>query len=179
MAVIKGNTRVSVSERLRPHTRACAGHQPLAERPRVPHHRSPVRARAKRGTESSNVLTRAGLPRGRGGPTSLVASRAWRDGEPPRRSLHPGENPHGRRRGRDERLARAVPGRRGSELPGNVNDDPGTERFFLTEEQAFLLADPHGMEAAAALLIPLAAGMNVDRSPRPSALGAQAGEAAH
>jgi hypothetical protein len=33
------------------------------------------------------------------------------------------------------------------------------------------------MEAAAALLIPLAAGMNVDRSPRPSALGAQAGEA--
>jgi SAM-dependent methyltransferase len=46
---------------------------------------------------------------------------------------------------------------------GYVSYDPGTERFFLTEEQAFLLADPEGMEAAAAFLIPLAAGMNLDR----------------
>ena len=41
--------------------------------------------------------------------------------------------------------------------------DPETERFSLTEEQAFVLADPNGMQAAAAFLIPLGAGMNIDR----------------
>jgi SAM-dependent methyltransferase len=46
---------------------------------------------------------------------------------------------------------------------GYVTYDPETERFSLTEEQAFVLADPNGMQAAAAFLIPLGAGMNIDR----------------
>ena len=46
---------------------------------------------------------------------------------------------------------------------GYVSYDPGTQRFSLTEEQAFVLADPDGMQAAAAFLIPLGAGMNIDR----------------
>ena len=46
---------------------------------------------------------------------------------------------------------------------GYVTYDPASERFSLTEEQAFVLADPGGMQAAAAFLIPLAAGMNIDR----------------
>ncbi|HJX43651.1 MAG TPA: class I SAM-dependent methyltransferase [Geodermatophilus sp.] len=46
---------------------------------------------------------------------------------------------------------------------GYVSYDPGTQRFSLTEEQAFVLADPDGMQAAAAFLIPLGAGRNIDR----------------
>ena len=46
---------------------------------------------------------------------------------------------------------------------GYVSYDPEGERFFLTEEQAFVLADPNGMQAAAAFLIPLGAGTNIDR----------------
>jgi SAM-dependent methyltransferase len=46
---------------------------------------------------------------------------------------------------------------------GYVTYDPASERFSLTEEQAFVLADPSGMQAAAAFLIPLAAGTNIDR----------------
>jgi SAM-dependent methyltransferase len=46
---------------------------------------------------------------------------------------------------------------------GYVTYDPASERFSLTEEQAFVLADPNGMQAAAAFLIPLAAGTNIDR----------------
>ena len=46
---------------------------------------------------------------------------------------------------------------------GYVTYDPETERFFLTEEQAFVLADPDGMQAAAAFLSPLAAAANIDR----------------
>ena len=46
---------------------------------------------------------------------------------------------------------------------GYVSYDPGTQRFSLTEEQAFVLADPDGMQAAAAFLIPLGAGTNIDR----------------
>ena len=46
---------------------------------------------------------------------------------------------------------------------GYVSYDAGTERFFLTEEQTLVLADPEGMQAAAAFLIPLAAGVNIDR----------------
>jgi SAM-dependent methyltransferase len=46
---------------------------------------------------------------------------------------------------------------------GYVAYDPASERFSLTEEQAFVLADPNGMQAAAAFLIPLAAGTNIDR----------------
>ncbi|MDT0275205.1 class I SAM-dependent methyltransferase [Blastococcus goldschmidtiae] len=46
---------------------------------------------------------------------------------------------------------------------GYVTYDPESERFSLTEEQAFVLADPSGMQAAAAFLIPLAAASNLDR----------------
>ncbi len=46
---------------------------------------------------------------------------------------------------------------------GYVTYDPASERFSLTEEQAFVLADPAGMQAAAAFLIPLAAGASFDR----------------
>ncbi|MEX5718769.1 class I SAM-dependent methyltransferase [Geodermatophilus maliterrae] len=46
---------------------------------------------------------------------------------------------------------------------GYVSYDPESERFSLTEEQAFVLADPDGMQAAAAFLIPLGAGRNIDR----------------
>jgi SAM-dependent methyltransferase len=46
---------------------------------------------------------------------------------------------------------------------GYVTYDPASERFSLTEEQAFVLADPNGMQAAAAFLIPLAAGASIDR----------------
>ncbi|MCW2535126.1 MAG: Methyltransferase type 11 [Modestobacter sp.] len=46
---------------------------------------------------------------------------------------------------------------------GYVTYDPGSERFSLTEEQSFLLADPNGMQAAAAFLIPVAAGTSIDR----------------
>jgi SAM-dependent methyltransferase len=46
---------------------------------------------------------------------------------------------------------------------GYVTYDPASERFSLTEEQAFVLADPNGMQAAAAFLLPLAAGASFDR----------------
>ena len=46
---------------------------------------------------------------------------------------------------------------------GYVSYHPETERFSLTEEQAFVFADPHGMQAAAAFLIPLGAGTTIDR----------------
>ena len=46
---------------------------------------------------------------------------------------------------------------------GYVTYDPESERFSLTEEQAFVLADPNGMQAAAAFLMPLAAASNLDR----------------
>ena len=46
---------------------------------------------------------------------------------------------------------------------GYVTYDPDTGRFSLTEEQAFVLAAPDGMNAAAAFLIPLAAIKSVDR----------------
>ncbi|MBN1094992.1 class I SAM-dependent methyltransferase [Blastococcus sp. TML/C7B] len=45
---------------------------------------------------------------------------------------------------------------------GYVTYDPADGTFSLTEEQAFVLADPAGMQAAAAFLIPLAAGVNLD-----------------
>jgi SAM-dependent methyltransferase len=46
---------------------------------------------------------------------------------------------------------------------GYLTYDPATERFSLSEEQAFVLADPAGMQAAAAFLLPLAVGTNLDR----------------
>jgi SAM-dependent methyltransferase len=46
---------------------------------------------------------------------------------------------------------------------GYVTYDAASERFSLTEEQAFVLADPNGMQAAAAFLLPLAAGASFDR----------------
>lgn len=46
---------------------------------------------------------------------------------------------------------------------GYVTYDPESERFSLTEEQAFVLADPNGMQAAAAFLIPVATARNIDR----------------
>jgi SAM-dependent methyltransferase len=46
---------------------------------------------------------------------------------------------------------------------GYVTYDPESERFSLTEEQAFVLADPNGMQAAAAFLIPVGTATNIDR----------------
>jgi SAM-dependent methyltransferase len=46
---------------------------------------------------------------------------------------------------------------------GYVTYDPESERFSLTEEQAFVLADPNGMQAAAAFLIPVATATNIDQ----------------
>ncbi len=46
---------------------------------------------------------------------------------------------------------------------GYVTYDPESERFSLTEEQAFVLADPNGMQAAAAFLVPVATATNIDR----------------
>ncbi|MCI2420633.1 class I SAM-dependent methyltransferase [Saccharopolyspora sp. K220] len=51
----------------------------------------------------------------------------------------------------------------GQAAGGYVTYDPGTERFFLTEEQAFALAAPEGMQIAAAFHMPIAVGKNVDR----------------
>lgn len=51
----------------------------------------------------------------------------------------------------------------GQAAGGYVSYDPGTERFSLTEEQAFALAAPDGMQIAAAFHIPIAAAKNVDR----------------
>ncbi|SFN45500.1 Methyltransferase domain-containing protein [Pseudonocardia ammonioxydans] len=46
---------------------------------------------------------------------------------------------------------------------GYVTYDPTTARFSLTEEQVFALADPDGMQIAAAFHIPVAAGRNIER----------------
>lgn len=46
---------------------------------------------------------------------------------------------------------------------GYVTYDPATARFSLTEEQVFALADPDGMQIAAAFHIPVAAGRNIER----------------
>jgi SAM-dependent methyltransferase len=51
----------------------------------------------------------------------------------------------------------------GQAAGGYVTYDPETERFSLTEEQAFVLADPNGMQAAAAFLIPVATARSIDR----------------
>lgn len=45
---------------------------------------------------------------------------------------------------------------------GYVTYDPESERFSLTEEQAFVFAEPGGMQAAAAFLIPVAVGRHID-----------------
>jgi SAM-dependent methyltransferase len=45
---------------------------------------------------------------------------------------------------------------------GYISYDAETERFLLTEEQAFAFADPAGMQAAAAFLIPVAVCANID-----------------
>jgi SAM-dependent methyltransferase len=46
---------------------------------------------------------------------------------------------------------------------GYITYDPETERFSLSEEQAFVFADPAGMQAAAAFLIPVAVARNLDQ----------------
>lgn len=46
---------------------------------------------------------------------------------------------------------------------GYVTYDPATGHFSLTEEQVFALADPDGMQIAAAFHIPVAAGRNIER----------------
>lgn len=46
---------------------------------------------------------------------------------------------------------------------GYVTYDPTTARFSPTEEQVFALADPDGMQIAAAFHIPVAAGRNIER----------------
>jgi len=51
----------------------------------------------------------------------------------------------------------------GQAAGGYVSYDPGTERFSLTEEQAFALASPDGMQIAAAFLIPVAVAKNIER----------------
>lgn len=51
----------------------------------------------------------------------------------------------------------------GQAAGGYVTYDPDTERFSLTEEQAFALAAPDGMQIAAAYHIPIAAAQNTDR----------------
>ena len=50
----------------------------------------------------------------------------------------------------------------GQAAGGYVTYDPDTERFSLTEEQAFLLAAPDGMQAAAAFHLPVALARNVE-----------------
>jgi len=52
---------------------------------------------------------------------------------------------------------------KGQAAGGYVSYDPATERFMLTEEQAFALAAPDGMQVAAAFHLPLAVSKNVDR----------------
>lgn len=50
----------------------------------------------------------------------------------------------------------------GQAAGGYVTYDPGTERFSLTEEQAFLLVAPDGIQAAAAFHLPVALAVNVE-----------------
>jgi 2-polyprenyl-3-methyl-5-hydroxy-6-metoxy-1,4-benzoquinol methylase len=52
---------------------------------------------------------------------------------------------------------------RGQAAGGYVTYDPETERFSLTEEQAFALAAPDGMQIAAAFHIPIGAAQNTER----------------
>jgi SAM-dependent methyltransferase len=51
----------------------------------------------------------------------------------------------------------------GQAAGGYLTYDPDTERFSLSEEQAFALAAPDGMQIAAAFHIPIAAAKNADR----------------
>ncbi len=51
----------------------------------------------------------------------------------------------------------------GQAAGGYVTYDPATGRFSLTEEQAFALASPDGMQIAAAFLIPVAVAKNIER----------------
>lgn len=51
----------------------------------------------------------------------------------------------------------------GQAAGGYVTHDPATGRFGLTEEQAFALAAPDGMQIAAAFHIPVAAARNAER----------------
>ncbi len=51
---------------------------------------------------------------------------------------------------------------RGQAAGGYVTYDADTELYSLTEEQAFALADPAGMQIAAAFHIPVAVGKNVE-----------------
>jgi SAM-dependent methyltransferase len=51
----------------------------------------------------------------------------------------------------------------GQAAGGYVTYDPTTGRYSLTEEQAFVLADPGGMQAASAFLIPVAVAKNIER----------------
>lgn len=51
----------------------------------------------------------------------------------------------------------------GQAAGGYVSYDPATERFSLTEEQAFALASPEGMQIAAAFHLPVAVAKNAER----------------
>ncbi len=51
----------------------------------------------------------------------------------------------------------------GQAAGGYVTYDPSSGRYSLTEEQAFLLADTAGMQAASAFLCPVAVAKNVER----------------
>ena len=52
---------------------------------------------------------------------------------------------------------------RGQAAGGYVTYDGDTDRFLLTDEQAFALASPDGMQIAAAFHLPVAVGKNVER----------------
>lgn len=52
---------------------------------------------------------------------------------------------------------------RGQTAGGYVTYDPATERFSLTDEQAFALASPDGMQIAAAFHLPVAVTKNIER----------------
>jgi SAM-dependent methyltransferase len=52
---------------------------------------------------------------------------------------------------------------RGQAAGGYIAYDAATERFSMTEEQAFALAAPEGLQLAAAFHIPVAVGKNVER----------------
>ncbi|MHA6621702.1 class I SAM-dependent methyltransferase [Pseudonocardia sp. DLS-67] len=52
---------------------------------------------------------------------------------------------------------------KGQAAGGYVTYDPATGRFSLTEEQAFALASPDGMQIAAAFHLPVAVSKNIER----------------
>jgi ubiquinone/menaquinone biosynthesis C-methylase UbiE len=52
---------------------------------------------------------------------------------------------------------------RGQAAGGYVTYDPAAQRFSLSEEQAFALASPDGMQIAAAFHLPVAVGKNIER----------------